>query len=274
MENSTTQKKVKKIVRNCTLLIIAILLLIIALSSITIVPAGHSGIVITLGAIEEKVLNEGLHFKIPFLQTVKTLDARILKYESDAACVSKDMQEVQARIAINYRIDIQNADKLYQNIGESYELIIINPAVSECVRSTTAKFTSDELISKRSEVSNQIKDLLVEKLQGKYISIDSLNIISFEFSENFNKAIEDKQIAEQQAIKARHDLEQIRIEAEANVLLAKSEYEALILMKSISITKEMLLLEYIKKWDGKLPSPTSGSDSMQWPDFSGILEGE
>ena len=134
MDNSTTQKKVKKIVRNCIISIIAILVFIVLLSSVTVVPAGHKGIVITMGAVEEKTLNEGFRFKIPFLQSVKTLDARIKKYESDAACVSKDMQEVQARIAINYRIDIQDADKLYQNIGESYELIILNPAVSECVR--------------------------------------------------------------------------------------------------------------------------------------------
>jgi band 7 protein len=274
MDNSTTQKKVKKIVRNCIISIIAILVFIVLLSSVTVVPAGHKGIVITMGAVEEKTLNEGFRFKIPFLQSVKTLDARIQKYESDAACVSKDMQEVQARIAINYRIDIQDADKLYQNIGESYELIILNPAVSECVRSITAKFTSDELISKRSEVSNQIKDLLIEKLQGKYLSIDSLNIISFEFSENFNKAIEEKQIAEQQAIKAIHELEKVRVDAEARLLLAKSEYEALMLMKNIGITKELLLLEYISKWDGKLPDSMGGSDPVLLPELSGATEGE
>ncbi len=256
------------------MLIITILLLIIALSSITIVPAGHKGIVITMGAIDEQVLNEGLHFKIPFLQSIKTLDARIRKYESDAACVSKDMQEVQARVAINYRIDIQDVDKLYQNIGEFYELTILNPAVSECVRSTTTKFTSEDLISKRSDISEQIKSLLIEKLQGKYISIDSLNIISFEFSENFNKAIEEKQIAEQEAIKARHDFEKIRIEAEARMLIAQSEYEALMLMKSIGITKEMLLLEYINKWDGKLPNSLGESDLVLLPELSGAVEGE
>ena len=287
MENSITQKKLKKIVRNCVFLTIAILLFIVALSSITIVPAGHKGIVITMGAVEEKVLNEGLRFKIPFMQSIKTLDARIQKYESDAACVSKDMQEVYARVAVNYRIDIQDVDKLYKNIGESYELTILNPAVNECVRSTTAKFTSDDLIGKRSEVSNQIKDLLIEKLQGKYISIDSLNIISFEFSENFNKAIEDKQIAEQQAIKARHDLEQIRIEAEAKILMAEAEAKANMLiteteakamllmaeaeaealkLKNVKITKEMLLLEYIKKWDGKLVNSTD-NNSIQLPDI-------
>lgn len=287
MENSITQKKLKKIIRNCVFLTIAILLFIIAISSITIVPAGHKGIVITMGAVDEKVLNEGLRFKIPFVQSIKTLDARIIKYESDAACVSKDMQEVYARVAINYRIDIGDADKLYKNIGESYELTILNPAVSECVRSTTAKFTSDDLISKRSEVSEQIKSLLIEKLYGKYISIDSLNIISFEFSENFNKAIEDKQIAEQQAIKARHDLEQIRIEAEAKVLMAKAEAEANMLiteteakaillmaeaeaealkLKNVKITKEMLLLEYIKKWDGKL-ADAKDDHSIQLPDI-------
>jgi len=276
MENSVTQKKLKNIVRNCIFIIIAILLLIVALSSITIVPVGHKGIIITMGAVEEKVLNEGLRFKIPFMQSIKTLDARILKYESDAACVSKDMQEVQARVAVNYRIDIGNADKLYKNIGEFYELTIINPAVSECVRSTTAKFTADELLGKRSAVSNQIKDLLTEKLQGKYIYIDSLNIISFEFSERFNISIEEKQIAIQQAIAARHDLEKIRIEAEAKLLIAQSDYEALMLMKSIGITKEMLLLEYIKKWDGKLPDSMGGSknDPVLLPELSGTVEGE
>ena len=287
MENSVTQKKVKKIVRNCTFLIIAILLLIITLSSITIVPTGHKGIVITMGAIDEKVLNEGIVFKIPFVQSIKTLDARILKYEADAVCLSKDMQEAQARVAINYRIDIKDADKLYKNIGESYELTILNPAVSECVRSTTARFTSDDLIGKRSEISQQIINLLIEKLQGKYITIDSLNIISFEFSENFNKAIEDKQIAEQQAIKARHDLEQIRIEAEAKVLMAKAEADANMLiteteakamglmaeaeakalkLKNVRITQNMLLLEYIKKWDGKLADSTN-DNSIKLPDI-------
>ena len=287
MENSITKKKLKNIVRNCIFIVIAILLLIVAFSSITIVPAGHKGIVITLGAVEEKVLNEGLRFKIPFMQQVKTLDARILKYESDAACVSKDMQEVYARVAVNYRIDIQDADKLYKNIGESYELTVLTPAVSECVRSITAKFTSEDLISKRSEVSEQIRTLLIEKLQGKYISIDTLNIISFEFSENFNKAIEDKQIAEQQALKAKHDLEQIRIEAEAKILMATAEAEAKVFLseaeakalvllaeaeaealklKNVKITKELLLLEYIKKWDGKLADSTD-DNTIELPDI-------
>jgi regulator of protease activity HflC (stomatin/prohibitin superfamily) len=179
------------------------------------------------------------------------------------------MQEVQARVAINYRINEQDVDKLYKNIGESYETIILNPAVSESVRSTTAKYTSDELISKRIEVSEQIKSLLTEKLIGKYVSIDSLNIISFEFSENFNKAIEEKQIAEQETMKAKHELEKIRIETEAKLLLAKSEYDALMLMKEVGITDEMLLLEYIKKWDGMLPDSMGENDPVVLPEGSG-----
>lgn len=251
-------KKVKIIVGVCVALL---LIVAISIASITIVPAGHKGVTLNMGAVTGAVMNEGINFKIPFVQNAEIIDVRVKKYESkDNSSASKDLQTIKSSIAVNYRVNQDHVADLYQKIGMSYESTVINPAISECIKSVTSRYTAEELITKRTEVSEEMKKFLQNKLSEKYILVDSFNIINFDFTDAFNTAIEEKQIAEQNALKAKYDLERIKTEAEQAVTKAKGEAEAMKL-KNEQISQSIIYLEFIDKWDGKMPT-YYGSDNL------------
>lgn len=251
-------KKVKIIVGVCVALL---LIVAISIASITIVPAGHKGVTLNMGAVTGAVMNEGINFKIPFVQNAEIIDVRVKKYESkDNSSASKDLQTIKSSIAVNYRVNQDHVADLYQKIGMSYEFTVINPAISECIKSVTSRYTAEELITKRTEVSEEMKNFLQKKLSEKYILVDSFNIINFDFTDAFNTAIEEKQIAEQNALKAKYDLERIKTEAEQAVTKAKGEAEAMKL-KNEQISQNIIYLEFIDKWDGKMPT-YYGSDNL------------
>ena len=251
-------KKVKIIVGFCVALL---LIVAISIASITIVPAGHKGVTLNMGAVTGAVMNEGINFKIPFVQNAEIIDVRVKKYESkDNSSASKDLQTIKSSIAVNYRVNQDHVADLYQKIGMSYESTVINPAISECIKSVTSRYTAEELIKKRTEVSEEMKNFLQKKLSEKYILVDSFNIINFDFTDAFNTAIEEKQIAEQNALKAKYDLERIKTEAEQAVTKAKGEAEAMKL-KNEQISQNIIYLEFIDKWDGKMPT-YYGSDNL------------
>ena len=251
----------KKLAKIAAIVLIVAVVVVLLLSSFTIVPVGHKGVLMTFGAVQQGTLEEGVNFKIPFVQSVQNVDVRVKKFETDANSSSKDLQEISSTVALNYRIDSGAADQLLKNIGTAYESTIIAPAIAECVKAVTSQYTAEELITKRTSVSAEMKEQLSEKLSDKYIIVDSFNIVNFGFSEQFNKAIEEKQIAEQNALKAKYDLERIKTEAEQEITQAKAEAEALRL-KSEQVTMEMIYLEYVQKWDGKMPAYMGGDNMM------------
>ena len=255
--------KSQKLIRRLVLFIIlGILALIVLFSTFDIVPAGFRGVRLTMGAVEETVLSEGLNFKIPFVQDIIHVDARVKKYTvQGGTSASKDMQSITTNVVLNYRVDGASVDELYKNLSLNYEDTIIAPAISECIKSITSQYTAEETITRRSEISAQIKALLQERLQDKYIFIDSLNITDLTFSEAFDKAIEEKQVAEQNALKAKYDLERIKTEAEQAVIKAKGEAEAMEI-KNSAITDEIIELEFLEKWDGKMPTYYGGDEGL------------
>lgn len=248
-----------------TIVIVAVIILAAAIligSSVAIVPAGHRGILMNMGAVSDRVLEEGLNFKIPFVQSVKAMDVRLQKFEStDNSSASKDLQTVTSTIAVNYRVDSNAVNRLYRDLGASYENTVISPAISESIKAVTAQYTAEELIVKRAEVSEKMKNFLQEKLNDKYIYVDSFNVVDFQFSEAYNKAIEEKQIAEQNALKAKYDLERVKTEVEQTVAKAEGEAEAMKL-KNQQVTDQIIYLEFINKWDGKMPTYYGGGDLM------------
>ncbi|MDO0825695.1 prohibitin family protein [Desulfosporosinus nitroreducens] len=245
--------------------IVIIVIFFTALNSFVIVNAGHRGIVLQLGAVRPVVFTEGLHFKIPFIQDVIPIDVRVQKSQSDQTAASKDLQIVTTTVAVNFHLDPNQANTLYQSVGLSYGERIVDPAIGEAVKAVTAQYTAEELISKRSEVSSKIKETLSSKLATYYMILDEINITEFKFSQEFNNAIEQKQIAEQQALKANLDLQRIEIEAKQKIEQAKAEAESLRLQKQ-EVTAELVKLreieaqiKAIEKWDGKLPNVTGGA---------------
>ena len=228
------------------------------------VGAGERGVVLNFGAVQKDVLDEGLHVRIPLMQKVVRVDVKVQKAQTDAAAASSDLQDVSSTVAINYHIIPDKANIVYQSIGVQFKERIIDPAVQEVVKAVTAKYTAEELITKRPAVSEAMRANLAERLMVHNIAVDAFSIVGFSFSKIFMEAIESKQTAEQLALKAKRDLDRIKIEAEQKITAAKAEAESLRLQRAnispdlIELRKIEANLKAIDKWNGILPQVTGG----------------
>ena len=236
---------------------IVMVAVIVCLSAFKKIDAGERGVILNWGAVQEDVLDEGLHFKIPIYQQIKVLDVKTVKYEIQAEAASKDVQVINTTVALNYHLDPAKVGKLWQEIGKDYESRIIDPAVQESIKAATARFTAQDLIVKRPELRNAIKEELLKKFEGRHLIVDELSIVNLDFSQQYNRAIEQKQVAEQNALKAENDLKRVEFEAEQRVAQAKAEAEA-IRIQAEAITsqggKDYVNLKAIEKWSGNLPT--------------------
>jgi regulator of protease activity HflC (stomatin/prohibitin superfamily) len=233
------------------------------------IPAGHVGVSTNFGAVDEAAMSEGLHGIMPIATTVHKIDVRIQKLTIDASATSSDLQTVTSTVALNYRVDALEVVDLFQDIGMTYEATVITPLLQEAIKTITAQYTAEQLISKRPEVKERILELIRSGLVQSHILVTDLSVENFQFSDAYDQAIERKQVAEQAAQQALNDLERIQIEAQqkeaeargdAAALLANAEAEAesLRLQRSV-LTPELLQLRLIEKWNGKLPQVQSGS---------------
>ncbi len=251
----------KRILKWCFI----IFLLLILLGSFVIIPAGYRGVLLTLGKPSMDSMGEGFHLKLPIIQKVVKMEVRTQKYEADASAASKDLQVVTSKIATNFHLTPESVPSLFREVGLNYQARIIQPFEQEIVKSTTAKFTAEELITKREEVRIEIRQALYDRLIARGIIVEDVSITNFDFSPSFNQAIEAKVTAEQLKLKAERDLERIRVEAEQTITKAQAEAEALRLQKQ-EITPDLIKLRQIEvqraaldKWDGKLPQVTGGA---------------
>ena len=249
---------IKKIVIS---VVIALAVLVVGAGSLHAVPAGHTGVVTRFGAVDDTVLSEGLHVVIPFVTRVVDMNNQVTKAEVVSASASKDLQTVNSTVALNYRIESLSAASVYQNIGVNYENVVVIPAIQEAVKSVMAQYTAEELITLRQTVGAEIQEEISSKLTPYGFSTQSVNIVDFQFSEEFNAAIEAKQTAQQNALKAEQDLARVKVEAEQKIAEAQAEAESYRL-KSQEITDQMLKMEFIDKWDGKLPVAVSDGQSL------------
>ncbi len=261
---------------------LAVAAIILVASCCVVVPAGHSGVVMTLGKVSDQVLAEGFHFKAPFVQQVEMISNKIQKKEVAANAVSKDLQTVNSNVAVNFRVSNASSASVFQNIGRGYEDVVLLPAVQESMKSVSAKYTAEELITKREAVSEETKDTLESKVQEYGIIIEKFNIVNFDFTDEFNAAIEAKQVAEQNLLKTKTEQEQALViaktEAEKKVLTAQAEADAIKVKaqaqaeanRQLSASLNATLVEYqkVQKWDGKLPTATGGSAILDTRDLT------
>jgi regulator of protease activity HflC (stomatin/prohibitin superfamily) len=246
-------------------IVVVIGISMLLLNPFVIIGAGERGVVLNFGAVQDTVLDEGLHLRVPIMQRVVKMDVKVQKSQTGAESVSKDLQEAHSTIAVNYHVSPSKANWVYQNLGKEYKERIIDPAVQEVVKAITARYTAVELITQRENVRYEIKKLLNERLSSYNILVDDFSIVNFAFSKQFTQAIEAKQAAEQLALKAQRDLERVKIEAEQKVAQARAEAEALRLQKE-NVTPELVKLRQIEaamraieKWDGHLPRVTAAA---------------
>lgn len=267
-EEEKAENRIKTFFKNkskSAAILIILIILLLFLNPLVIIGAGERGVVLNFGAVQDTVLNEGLHFRVPIMQQIVKIDVRVHKSQTDAAAASKDLQDTHSTIAVNYHILPEKANWVYQNIGTQYKERIIDPAVQEVVKAVTAKYTAVMLITQREMVRYEIRNLLKERLIAYKIVVDDFSIVNFKFSQQFAQAIEAKQTAEQLALKAQRDLERIKIEAEQKITQARAEAEALRLQKE-NVTPQLVKLRQIEaslkaieKWNGTLPRVTTGA---------------
>ncbi|MCB0195582.1 MAG: prohibitin family protein [Anaerolineae bacterium] len=262
-------------------LIVLVVLVILVVGSFllafVVVPPGAVGVQTYFGAIQDEVLPEGLHMIFPGTQVIP-IDVRIQKIEAEASASSKDLQIVTSRVALNFFLDKEEANLIFQNLGLNYQSTIIEPAIQESIKSTTAQFTAEELITRRPDVKESVFLSIRERLAQRNIVVTDFSIIDFNFSDEFNRAIEEKQVAEQRALRAQNDLDRIRTEAEqtraraegeaqANLEIARAEAEAQQLLRE-TLSPEIIQLRSVEKWNGILPTVMGSNDASLFFGFA------
>jgi len=241
------------------------LVVLLVKNAVVVVPAGFRGVVFDkFKGLKPASLGEGLNFVTPFLQDVYYYDIRVQKVEFAAGAASKDLQSVSTKVAINFRPKMESVSALHRSVGVDYAEKVIHPAVQEAVKATTARYTAEELITKREDVKKHIQQLLQDQASVANIDVMETYITDFDFSTEFARAIEAKQIAEQDALKAKRDLDRIRIEAEQKIATAQAEARSLMLQRE-AITTNLIELRRveaqrlaIEKWNGVLPQTILG----------------
>lgn len=227
--------------------------------SIGFVTAGTRGIVLRFGAPTGRVLQEGIYVVTPFAERVAIMSVQTEAYEADASAASYDLQDVHTKVTVNYALDPAEVVEVFRTLRYNYEIRIIKPAVQEAVKAATAKFKAEELITKREAIKEAIEQNLRLRLDSHGIILDTVSITDFDFSKEFNDAIEAKVTATQKAQEAERNLERVKFEAQQKIEQAKAEAESLRLQRQ-NISKDLIELRrieamiiWIGKWDGHLP---------------------
>jgi prohibitin 1 len=228
-----------------------------------IVNAGERGVLMQFGKVQDQVLDEGLHTIMPVVTSVRRISVRVQQNTFQADAASKDLQQLKTELAINWHVDPSKVNRVFQQVGDQQQIVtsIITPAVSEVLKAATAKKTAEEIITRRTELKEEIDNNLENRLQAYGLIVDDVSLVNFSFSPEFSRAIESKQIAEQEAKQAEFIAKKATQEAQAEVNRAKGQAEAQRLQR-LTLTPELLQKQAIEKWDGKFPMVMGGNGSI------------
>lgn len=254
--------------------LVIIIALIFAISCFSFVPTGHTGVVTLFGKVENYTLDSGVHFKNPFARVIK-MDNRIQKESVELSCFSSDIQEVEVVFTLNYQISKEYAMNIYKTIGKNYFDTAVSPIITESVKTVAARYTAEDLINKRNELAMTIETDMKEKLLAFNIELVSTSIEDMDFTDAFTNAVEEKQVAAQNKLKAETEAAQKVVEAEAEAqirrvtaeaeayeILQRAEAEAQANQKlAESITDRLIEYRYYEVWDGKLPQMVMGEST-------------
>jgi regulator of protease activity HflC (stomatin/prohibitin superfamily) len=242
-----------------------VVIIVIMFESVVVVEAGHRGVVLYVGAVENRVLGEGIHFIIPFAEQVVQMEVRTLKFEANASAASNDLQEVQTTIALNYHISPSQANIIYQQLGIDYADRIIAPTIQESVKASVAKFNAEELITRRATAKAVIAGSIANTLGARNIVVETVFITDFKFSQAFASQVESKVVAFQKFLTEQNNLLAIKVianqtvvqaqaTARANVAKANGESQAIrIITVQLKQSPEYLQWLSINRWNGQMP---------------------
>jgi prohibitin 1 len=222
--------------------VIILVALITFFSAIRIVDTGKIGVVTSFGKVTGRELSEGMSWVLPWgVNSVTEYDIKIQKQEESSAAATKDLQDVNGTVVLNFQISRGKVSEIHQKIGADYGGKLVTPAINEVFKAATAKFTATDLIQNRQELKSDVTSQLRSRLEKYGISVEDVSITNFTFSKSFTEAIEDRQVAQQQAERAKFNLERALTDAKAQEAQAES------------LSAEYLQKLAIDKWDGKLP---------------------
>ena len=276
-----------------------IILLILAISGVVIlstatvrIPSGTRGVLLTWGKVEDRIMDEGLNFKIPFTQTVVLMNTQIQKAESTEATATADLQEVSTTVVVNFRLNPNKVNIIYTDLRPDYVNRVIKPNIEESIKAATSEFRAEELVTRRADVKATLDDILTERLAIFNIDVVSVSLTDFQFSASFSAAVEAKVTAEQQALVSKNELEQIRYEAQQQIIQAEAaknatirraegEAQAVIIeaeatAQAIEIITQQMTDEYanylwLQQWDGKLPAVMTKDEQGLMIDVSDFI---
>lgn len=235
-------------------IIVSLFVIVTILSCFTTVRSGEVGLKVRFGKVTDFSITEGVNFKIPYIEKIVKVNIKVQKAELSVEGSTKDLQIVNTNASVNYRIDPEKASYLYKTVGNSYEEIVLIPAIKESIKSAIAQYNAEEITTNRTVVSESCLKAIQSKVEKYGIIIEDFNLTDFSFSEEYTKAIEEKQVAEQ-------NLEKAKLEAEAKVAKAQGEADANKILEQ-TLTHEVLMEKFIEKWDGKLPETYAGEDIL------------
>ena len=245
--------------------IIIVLGLVLFFASTAIVPTGHIGVVTLYSKVQEKYLDAGFHMVKPFVEDIHAIDIRTQKYQGTVEGSAKDLQIVNVTMSINYQIKVEKASDLYAKVGKNYNDTILNPALQSGLKAAIAKFTAEEMITKRSEVANAITEELNTRLE-EYFMISAVNLENIGFTDEFNKAVEAKTTNQQKAEAEKAQLEIIKVQNEQKINTAEAEAKVRELQsqsvtdKSLEQLRLEIQRELIQKWNGQFPTTMLGDN--------------
>lgn len=253
-----------------------IVMLCLALLSrfFVVVPAGERGVLMRFGAVQERILEEGMHPIVPLVHSVKLLSTRVQTFNIDTEAASRDLQDVAAQVALNWHLDPQSVNQIYQRIGGVSQITtsVLRPAIEDSIKAVLANFTAEQLVTERNRVKDAIGQLLSERLTRYNLLLDDVDLLQIDFSERFREAVEAKQVAVQEAKRAEFEAIRAQRQADAKVYLARGQAQAQQLLQS-GLTPEILEHEAIEKWNGHLPL-VIGQDSIGRFDFKSLIKAD
>ena len=241
-------------------IVVLFILFLIVFQPMTIVGVGERGVKVTLGQTSPVALEEGVHFVMPFISTVKKMNVKTVKSNIATMAQSKDIQQARIVYVVNYNLQPENAPKMWRTVGRDYVSVVVMPTVEGIVKDTIGKWNAQDIVANREKVASEVLFKLNEKLGPKYINVSDFQITEIQYSQAFEQAIESKVTAEQEALKAKNKTVQVQEEARQKIIASEAEAKSMaIRARALTQNKNLVEYEAVQKWDGKLPQYMMGN---------------
>lgn len=240
--------------------LVTFIILLIAGNPLAIVDVGERGVKVTMGKVSPESYTEGIHFVTPFVSKIHTMDIKTQKANPATTVFTKDIQQARLAYVINYNLQPENAHKMFKEVGKNYKETVLMPIVEGTVKNVIGGWNASDLIANRAKATSDILTKLQEQLEDNYINVTDFNITDIDYSDVFEKAIEGKVTAEQEALKAKNQTVQVQELAKQKVISAEAEAKSMAI-RANALTQNKALVEYeaVQKWDGKLPQYLMGN---------------